>query len=142
MPEGQLLWEPPAEVLERAGMTDYMRWLDRGFETYDELWRWSVDDLEGFWASLWEYFDVRASRPYERVLGRREMPGAEWFRGAELNYAEHMFRMAADHRPAIVHASELRGLSEVSWAELRRQAGRIEAGLRRLGVERGRPRGA
>jgi acetoacetyl-CoA synthetase len=137
MPEGQLLWEPSAGAVERADMTHYMRWLDRGLASYDELWRWSVDDLEGFWGSLWEYFDVRASRPYERVLGQREMPGAEWFPGAELNYAEHIFRMAADDRPAIVHASELRERSEVSWKELRRQAGRIEAGLRGLGVQRG-----
>jgi acetoacetyl-CoA synthetase len=137
MPEGQLLWEPSAEALQRADMTHYMRWLDRDFASYDELWRWSVGDLEGFWESLWEYFGVKASRPYERVLGRREMPGAEWFRGAELNYAEHIFRMAADDRPAIVHASELRELSEVSWGELRRQAARIEAGLRGLGVQRG-----
>jgi acetoacetyl-CoA synthetase len=137
MPEGQLLWEPSAEALERAHLTDYMRWLDRGLETYDDLWRWSVEDLDGFWGSLWEYFDVKASRPYERVLGKREMPSAEWFPGAELNYAEHIFRTAGADRPAIVHASELRELSEVSWAELRAQAGRIEAGLRKLGVGRG-----
>src|SRR3954447_14473908 len=137
MAEGKLLWEPSAEAVERARMTDYMRSLDRGFETYDELWRWSVDDLEGFWESLWRYCDVQVSKPYERVLGKREMPSAEWFPGAELNYAEHIFRMAGAGRPAIVHASELRDLSEVSWAELRAQAGRIEAGLRKLGVGRG-----
>ncbi len=137
MAEGKLLWAPSAEAVERAHMTDYMRSLDRGFETYDELWRWSVEDLEGFWESLWRYCDVQASKPYEHVLGKREMPGAEWFPGAELNYAEHIFRMAADERPAIVHASELRETSELSWAELRGQTARIAAGLRRLGVERG-----
>jgi acetoacetyl-CoA synthetase len=137
MLEGQLLWEPSAEARERAHMTRYMRGLGRGFETYDELWRWSVDDLDGFWASIWDHFGIQASRPYERVLGRREMPGAEWFPGAELNYAEHIFRMARDDRPAIVHASELRELSELSWGELRAQVARIAAGLRRLGVERG-----
>src|SRR4051812_35293261 len=136
MPEGQLLWEPSAEAKESARMTDYIRWLDRGFETYDDLWRWSVEDLEGFWGSLWDYFEVQASRPYERVLGSREMPGARWFPGAELSYAEHVFRMARDDEPAIVHASELRGLSEVSWEELRGQVAGIAAGLRGLGVER------
>jgi len=135
MPEGQLLWEPSAEAVERTEMARYMR--ARGFESYDELWRWSVEDLEAFWGSLWEYFEVRASRPYGKVLGRREMPGAEWFPGAELNYAEHVFRTAAEGRPAIVHASELRGLSEMGWDELRGQAARIAAGLRALGVERG-----
>jgi acetoacetyl-CoA synthetase len=137
MPEGQLLWEPSAEARERARMTDYIRWLDRGFETYDDLWRWSVEDLEGFWGSLWEYLEVQASRPYERVLASREMPGARWFPGAELSYAEHVFRMAREDEPAIVHASELRELSEVSWEELRGQVAGIAAGLRRLGVERG-----
>src|SRR3954454_23729872 len=137
MSEGKLLWEPSAEAKESAHMTRYMRSLDRGFETYDDLWRWSVDDLQGFWGSLWDWCDVQASKPYEQVLGRREMPGAEWFPGAELNYAEHIFRMAADDRPAIVHASELREISELSWGELRDQTARIAAGLRRLGVERG-----
>jgi len=137
MREGELLWEPSAAAKERAHMTGYMRGLGRGFETYDELWRWSVDDLEGFWGSLWDYCEVQASRPYELVLGNHEMPGAEWFRGAELSYAEHVFRMAAEDRPAIVHASELRELSELSWDDLREQVGRIATGLRRLGVERG-----
>src|SRR5436190_2402598 len=137
MNEGQLLWEPSAEVKERTRLTDYMRWLGRDFETYDELWRWSVEDLEGFWGSLWDYFEVKASRPYERVLGRREMPGAEWFPGAELSYPEHVFRMASEDRPAILHASELRELSEVGWGELREQVAGIAAGLRRLGVARG-----
>ena len=80
------LWEPSAELVERARMTEYMRWLEaeRGlrFDGYDELWRWSVDDLEGFWSSIWDFFDVQADGGYERVLGSREMPGAEWFAGA------------------------------------------------------------
>ncbi|MFN2617777.1 MAG: acetoacetate--CoA ligase, partial [Thermoleophilaceae bacterium] len=135
MPEGDLLWEPSPDVRERARITDFMR--SRGFESYDELWRWSVEDLEGFWGSLWDYFEIQSGSPYERVLGRREMPGAEWFPGAELNYAEHVFRMARDGETAIVHASELRPLAELSWAELRQQAAGIAAGLRSLGVERG-----
>ena len=71
-----------------------MDWLrdERGVECddYDELWRWSVADLEGFWAALWDFFGVRAHAPYERVLSARSMPGARWFEGARLNYAEHM----------------------------------------------------
>ena len=135
--EGELLWEPPTELREGSQLARYMRSLDRGFESYDELWRWSVDDLEGFWGSLWDHFGVRASSPYDRVLGRREMPGAEWFPGAELNYAEHVFRMARPDAPAIVHASESRELGQWSWRELERQAARIVLGLRDLGVERG-----
>ena len=133
--EGQLLWEPSEDLRERSAMAELMR--ERGFASYDELWRWSVEDLEGFWGALWERFDVQASKPYERVLGRRDMPGAEWFPGAELNYAEHVFRMARRGETAIVHASESHSLGEVSWDELGEQVARCAAGLRRLGVGRG-----
>ena len=111
---GTKLWEPPRELVERATMTCYMRWLDKGFETYDELWRFSVEELDAFWASIWEFFEVDAS--YERVLGERGMPGAEWFPGAQLNYAERAFHGKRDGALALVHASELRPQGELSWA--------------------------
>src|SRR5918998_1615760 len=100
------LWEPPAELVEGSLMTRYMRWLDRGFETYDDLWRWSVGDLDGFWASIWQFFEVESD--YEQVLASREMPGATWFPGARVNYVERAFRGKADDALAIVHASEVR----------------------------------
>ena len=133
--EGQLLWEPPAQMRDGSAMGRFMR--QRGFDSYDELWRWSVEDLEGFWGALWELFDVQASTPYEAVLGRRDMPGAEWFPGAELNYAEHVFRMARPGEAAIVHATESSPLAEMSWDELADQVARAAAGLGRLGVGRG-----
>jgi acetoacetyl-CoA synthetase len=133
----RLLWEPSAERIESSELTRYMRRLDRGFERYDELWRWSVEDIEGFWASLWEHFEIEASRPYERVLGRREMPGAVWFPGAELSYAEHVFRRHPDEAVALVHSSELRPLAETSWGELRARTAAIRAGLQARGVGRG-----
>ncbi len=132
-----LLWQPSEATIESSGLTRYMRSLGRGFETYDELWRWSVEDIEAFWRSLWEYFDIAASKPYVRVLGRREMPGTEWFPGAELSYVEHMFRGKADAAVALVHASELRPVAEQTWGELRAQTSAIRAGLVELGVERG-----
>src|SRR5215218_6999468 len=98
-------------------------------------WPRSVEDLEGFWGSLWDWFGIGGA--YERVLARREMPGAEWFPGAELNYAEHVFRPARPGATAIVHASESQPLSEITWDELREQVARCAAGLRRLGVRRG-----
>jgi acetoacetyl-CoA synthetase len=128
-----LLWEPPAELVERAVMTRYMR--ERGFESYHDLWRWSVEDLDGFWGSIWDFFGVAGG--YDRVLGSREMPGATWFPGARLNYAEHLFRGKDENAVAIAHASELRELGEVTWGELRRQTARMAARLRALGVERG-----
>ncbi len=131
----KMLWEPPRELVERATMTRYMRWLDKGFETYDELWRFSVEELDAFWASIWEFFEVDAS--YDQVLGDRSMPGAEWFTGAQLNYAERAFRGKRDDAVALVHASELREQSELTWGELREQTARISLGLRELGVGRG-----
>jgi acetoacetyl-CoA synthetase len=135
------LWEPPVELVERARMTEYMRWLqaERGlrFDGYQELWRWSVEDLEGFWSSIWDFFEVRADGERERVLGDRTMPGAEWFAGTHLNYAEHVFAGKDDAETAILHASELRDLEQLSWGELRAQVAAVAAGLRELGVERG-----
>ena len=131
--EPKLLWRPPAERADRTTMARFARAVGREGD-YGELWRWSVDDLEGFWAAVWEFFDVQASEPYERVLGRREMPGAEWFPGSRLSYAEHFFRGRDDDTVAIHHASELRELSQWTWGELREQTARIAAGLRRLGV--------
>src|SRR6476620_9254970 len=138
---GDLLWEPPAESVERATMTRYMHWLaaerGRAFDDYQSLWEWSVNELEEFWASIWDFFEVRASTPYSRVLADRAMPGASWFGGAELNFAEHVFRDKPPDRVAVVHASELRELGELRWGELRDQVARTAAGLRALGVERG-----
>ncbi|HWH44365.1 MAG TPA: AMP-binding protein, partial [Thermoleophilaceae bacterium] len=127
-----VLWRPSAERVERATMTRFMR--AQGHGDYDSLWRWSVEDVEGFWAAIWDFFGLGGSAPYERVLGSREMPGAEWFLGAELSYAEHIFRGKDDADVAIRHSSELRDLNAVSWGELREQAGRIASGLRALGV--------
>jgi acetoacetyl-CoA synthetase len=138
---GRLLWEPTAEAIESTNLTAYQRWLakERGlrFEGYHDLWQWSVDDIEAFWASIWDYFSIRAERPYKRVLGHREMPGAEWFPGARLSYAEHIFRGRDDAAVAIVHDSESRDRGEVTWGELRTQVAGIAAGLRELGVEPG-----
>jgi acetoacetyl-CoA synthetase len=134
--EPKLLWRPSAERAERATIARFARAVGREGD-YDELWRWSVEDLEGFWGAIWEFFDVQASEPYERVLGRREMPGAEWFPGSRLSYAEHFFRGREVDTVAIRHASELRELSEWTWGELREQTGRIAAGLAALGVRPG-----
>ncbi|MGZ6707669.1 MAG: acetoacetate--CoA ligase [Solirubrobacteraceae bacterium] len=131
-----LLWTPSKERIERSALTAYARAIGRE-GPYDELWQWSVDDLDGFWASIWEHFDVQAAEPYERVLGDRTMPGAQWFPGARLSYAEHLFRGKDDAAVAIRHASELREVGELTWGELRDMTARVAAGLRRLGVGEG-----
>jgi acetoacetyl-CoA synthetase len=138
---GELLWEPSAELAERSRLGEFMRWLERerglSFADYGELWQWSVDDLDGFWTAIWEFFEVQADGDPRPVLASRVMPGAEWFPNAALNYAEHVFRGKADEEVAILHASELRELDQLSWGELRRQVAAAAAGLRALGVERG-----
>src|SRR3954452_20465168 len=132
----QPLWTPSPPRVTRANVTRFAR--ERGLpEDYGTLWRWSVDNLADFWEAIWEHFAVEAETPYERVLGRREMPGAEWFPGARLSYARHIFRGKDDSEIAIRHASELRDLGEWTWGELREQTAHIAAGLRRLGVREG-----
>jgi acetoacetyl-CoA synthetase len=134
------LWQPSEAFAERTRMRAYMRALAAGrgvrAATYDELWRWSVEDLEGFWASIAEHFEVAFHEPPRAVLGSRAMPGAEWFAGATLSYPEHILRGRDDGAVAIRHASELRPLQELTWGELRVQVARIQAGLRDLGVGR------
>ncbi|HEY2742070.1 MAG TPA: acetoacetate--CoA ligase [Gaiellaceae bacterium] len=136
-----IVWEPSPERIASATITRYREWLNEirglGLDGYAELWEWSVDELEEFWASIWEFFEVEASEPYERVLTTREMPGAHWFPGARLSYAEHVFRGRADGDVAIRHASELRPLGEWTWGELRAHAGAVAGALREAGVEAG-----
>jgi acetoacetyl-CoA synthetase len=201
------LWTPGADQREHAEMARFMRWAGerrgRTFADYQELWRWSVDQLEDFWADVWEFCGVRASSPYQRVLdrsretracgpnprfdrsqetrasgpntrfGQHGMPGARWFQGAQLNYAENMItgllpapagspdgepdqasggghngepdqapagedaRTERAERVAVLHASELRELEQITWGELSGQVAAAAAGLRALGVKRG-----
>jgi acetoacetyl-CoA synthetase len=139
--DGKLLWEPSAELVERSRLREFMRWLERehglSFGGYEDLWQWSVDDLDGFWSAIWEFFDVQADGDPQPVLASREMPGAQWFPNASLNYAEHVFRGKSDEEIAILHASELRDLDELRWGELRRKVAATAAGLRALGIGRG-----
>ncbi|MGW4029891.1 acetoacetate--CoA ligase [Streptomyces sp. NPDC004838] len=138
------LWQPDADRVASARITHFQRWAaehhgapaDGG---YPALHRWSVDSLETFWRAVAEYFDVRFTSPYERVLADRAMPGARWFPGATLNYAEHALRAAADRpdEPALLHVDETHEPTPVSWAELRRQVGALAAELRALGVRPG-----
>jgi acetoacetyl-CoA synthetase len=134
----ELLWTPSMERIERATITRYERWLGetRGlrFGDYQELWRWSVDELDDFWGSIVEFFDIRFHEQPRAVLGSRSMPGAEWFPGATVSYAEHIFRGKDPDAVAIRHASELRPLSDWTWERLRSETAAIADGLRALGV--------
>jgi acetoacetyl-CoA synthetase len=133
------MWTPSPERVERSNMTRYLRWLreQRGLHlgSYDELWRWSVDDLDAFWASIWDFFEVGGPAPSPAVAERR-MPGASWFPGAALNHAELSLRRQDDH-PALLFGNETGELGTVSYAELGRRVAAMTVGLRRLGVGKG-----
>jgi acetoacetyl-CoA synthetase len=136
---GDVLWTPPADLRQSTEMGRFMEWLrvqrGRDFADFDALRRWSLEDLEGFWAAIWDFFGVRAHTPYERVLGSREMPGAEWFAGARLNYAEHLIGRDEDRdRVAVIAESQTREPSQLTFGELREQVAAARAGLLALGV--------
>jgi acetoacetyl-CoA synthetase len=139
--EGTVLWEPTKEIVKHATITKYLRWLEseRGlsFNDYGSLWKWSVEEIENFWQSLWEFFDIKASEPYNQVLSDRRMPGASWFGGAKLNYAEHVFRHRSDQRPALIFQSETVALTEISWADFYQQVASVAGALRDLGLKPG-----
>jgi acetoacetyl-CoA synthetase len=128
-----ILWTPPQDLLDRAEMGAFMR--ERGFETYDELWHWSVTDLDGFWASIWDRYDI--GERGETVLASRGMPGAQWFPGTLVNWAARAFQGKADDALALIAGGEDRDDVEWTWGELGEQVRRIATGLRSLGVGKG-----
>ncbi|MGH9021950.1 MAG: AMP-binding protein, partial [Acidimicrobiia bacterium] len=138
--EGALLWEPSEERRASANVTRYLVWLKEtrglGFSSYEDLWRWSVTDLEAFWGSIWEFCDVRASTAPTTVLRDRRVPGAGWFDGAELNYAEHALRRRDDH-PALLSTGEEGPVSRLSHGDIARRVASVATELRRLGVGKG-----
>jgi acetoacetyl-CoA synthetase len=133
-----LLWQPTAADREHSRVGDFLRWLDRerdlAFPEYDELWRWSVEDLEAFWDAVWRFFALPSSAPYSSVLRSRTMPGARWFEGARLNYAEAILARAPEDRPALIAVAEEGPAREIWRGELRGQVGALAAALRDFGV--------
>jgi acetoacetyl-CoA synthetase len=146
------LWQPGADRIARAQLTRFQDWAAERHgaprsapgdpaTSYTALHRWSVEELPRFWQAVAEWFEVRFSRPYETVLADPAMPGARWFPGAALNYAEHALRAAEDParagHPALLYVDESHQPQPVSWVELRRQVGSLTAALRALGVRPG-----
>ncbi len=139
--EGQLLWEPSQKWIEDSNMYAFMQWLkcerNLDFDNYHSLWRWSVTHIDDFWRAIWEYFDVKASSPFTSVLGKREMPGAEWFPGARLNYAENVLRQQQPDSEALFYANENTPVASVSWSVLANDVRVLATRLREMGVKPG-----
>jgi acetoacetyl-CoA synthetase len=143
MPDPPLLWTPRPDARTATRVGHYLAWLEREqgrrFDAYDDLWAWSTDDLEGFWRSIWDHFDVRSSAPFAAALADRRMPGAHWFQGSALSWAEHALRLSGrgEQDVVVVGRSQTRDRMTLTVAELRDQVARARAGLQRLGVTRG-----
>jgi acetoacetyl-CoA synthetase len=142
--EGAFLWTPSAALAGNSHIARYMAWLtdERGLEfgDYDALWRWSVDDISAFWASVWDYFDVQSDGEWEEVVKGGAAPGCRWFEGVRVNYAEHLLRFEAKAAPgqvAIRHGSEIRPLETMSWQDLGAKVRRMAESLRSLGIAPG-----
>jgi acetoacetyl-CoA synthetase len=141
-PAVEPIWRPSPERIARATLTRYTDWLrrERGldFPDYESLWQWSVDETEAFWTSIWAFCGMRAFTPYREVLREAKMPGAVWFDGATVNYADQMLWRAAEpgwaERTAIVFSSEIVARREVSWGTLADETGALAATMARLGV--------
>lgn len=137
---GGVLWTPPARLRDSSLLAAYMSWLRESrsltFTTYGELWSWSTTAVEDFWESLWEFFSIDAATGYDRVLGDPAMPGAAWFPGSRLNYAQHALRHHLG-TPALVALAENSDPAEISWDDLRGQVGALAQWLTGRGVRPG-----
>ena len=136
-----ILWKPSKKSMKRSHMNKFMNWLRRyhhlDFKNYQDLWQWSVDEPEFFWDYIWKYFKIKSHSPYQRILEYKELPDVDWFDGATLNYAEHIFRNKTTEHPALVFQSESQPLTEVSWDELEKKVAALRQFLIESGVKKG-----
>jgi acetoacetyl-CoA synthetase len=135
------IWTPGPQRVAQARISDYTQWLERRlgrrFADYQALWDWSVTEIEPFWQSIWDYFDLRSAAGHGPVLESRRMPGAQWFPGAQVNFVDQVFRHAHPDRPAIVLGDESGALDSIGWDELERRVAALAAALRGMGVVAG-----
>ncbi len=135
------LWEPSEAFKSNTVIVRYMKWLEANknlkFDDYESLRQWSVEHIEDFYESVWQFYEIQSSTPYQQVLDSHKMPGAKWFYGATLNYAEHVFRSRSGNNPAIIAESETRPLTEISWSVLEKQVAKMAAYLRSIGLKPG-----
>ena len=115
------IWVPSAELVHHSNMSAFMRYVEQitnqPIGNYGELYNWSIADIEEFWKSIWIIAGVIHSKKYDKILSERKMPGAKWFEGAELNFAENLLKFR-DHHTAIISAREDRPAIRISYSEL------------------------
>ena len=137
----QTVWSPTKEFIKNSNLKKFEQWLsdkkDLNFSAYQSLWEWSNAEFERFWEYLWEYFELIAHSKYRSVINSHKMPGARWFEGAALNYAEHIFRMKSCDRPALHFKREAGRLISVSWDELEAQVASLRTFLVSKDVQKG-----
>jgi len=143
------IWRPNSRATADSSIARFGRYVSGRtgveFAGYTDLWSWSVEHLEEFWAAVWEFFDIQSDGTHATVLADASMPGASWFPGALLNYAEHALRAgiedtaadAAVHTVAVTALSEDGSITRTTWAQLRAQVGALTQWLRDAGVQRG-----
>jgi acetoacetyl-CoA synthetase len=138
---GKLLWQPTDSQVKASNMFRFMQTVNerfgRNFSTYDQLYRWSVDNIPEFWAVMWDFAGIQASAPYEKVVDDpTKMPGARWFPGAKLNFAENLLRYR-DDRPAVIFKGEAQEPIRMTYAELYGEVARLAKSLQSVGVQPG-----
>jgi acetoacetyl-CoA synthetase len=136
-----ILYQPTPESIAESHLTKFYKWLNIHkqliINDYESCYAWSVAQPAAFWQAVWEYFDIKAHTPYERVMSDDKMPNVKWFEGATLNYAEHIFRQKNSEHPALLHASEMEDWDEISWQTLEADTAKIAHFLKKIGVEKG-----
>ena len=135
------LWEPSTSLIKNTNLHKYIQWVKGNysldFKDYHDLWLWSVQNSGNFWESVWKYFKVISSNPYTSVVSQHKMPHTKWFEGANLNYAEHIFRNETEEHPAIIYKSETSSVQEMSWKELKQKVSAFRAYLLSIGIKKG-----
>ncbi|WP_066304147.1 acetoacetate--CoA ligase [Bacillus sp. FJAT-29814] len=137
----EVLWQPSAERQAKSNSSNFLKWLSENkglvMKDYQAMWEWSTNDIDGFWSSIWEYFSIHYSGEYSKVLDPHSIPGAKWFSGTNVNYAEHIFRTFNPEKEAILFESESHVQRSITWQELYESVAAAANGLKSLGIESG-----
>lgn len=137
----QILWTPDANFIEQSNLKSFEKWLNTykglSFDNYQQLWKWSVDNIEMFWECLWQYFDIKSHAEYSSVLSSHSMPGTKWFEGATLNYAEHIFRNKKQGETALYFKNESNTPTSIKWEILEQKVCSVQQFLIKNNVSKG-----